>query len=297
MPLPESSARCRPEDPRFHGLDNPSGLVSRALNQVLARRAGPGPAASTPTLSWRSTTCDGVERLADSGAQNVGGPMEPEGRSPWSRAIAAAMRSRFGVGPARFRYARRVGRWTRSISGHFRSSSSPGSADFNEEMVRNQDYEMNYRIRRSGGTILADPAIRSTYLVRPDLPALWRQFESYGYWKLQMLRRHPGSLRPRQLAAPLLVVALTVAALVSLAGLLPSPGASGPVGACRSPSAGYAVASVVAAVAAVVGGSGTNSGSVMRLPAVFAVMHCAWGLGFWRGLLRPPGGAIGDASR
>ncbi|MGE0639856.1 MAG: glycosyltransferase family 2 protein [Thermoanaerobaculia bacterium] len=285
------------EDPRFRCLENPSGLVSRALNQVL--RVAQGRVLlriDAHTLVAPDYVRRCVERLAESGAQNVGGPMEPEGRSPWSRAIAAAMRSRFGVGPARFRYARRVEPVDTVYLGAFPIELFGRVGDFNEEMVRNQDYEMNYRIRRSGGTILADPAIRSTYLVRPDLPALWRQFESYGYWKLQMLRRHPGSLRPRQLAAPLLVAGSAFAALVSIAGFLSSTGGFWTRAAFPLVVGGYVVASAAAAAASV-GRRGATAGAAVRLPAVFSVMHCAWGLGFWRGLLRPPGSAIGDVSR
>ena len=286
------------EDPRFRCLRTPSGLVSRALNQVL--RVAQGRVLlriDAHTLVAPDYVRRCVERLAGSGAQNVGGPMEPEGRSTWSRAIAAAMRSRFGVGPARFRYARRVEAVDTVYLGAFPIELFGRVGKFNEEMVRNQDYEMNYRIRRSGGTILADPAIRSTYLVRPDLAALWRQFESYGYWKLQMLRRHPGSLRPRQLAAPLLVAAVAVAALASIAGLLASPGGSWTRAALPLVVGGYAVASAVAAVAAMVGRNGAMAAAAVRLPAVFAVMHCAWGVGFWRGLFRPPGGAVGEGTR
>lgn len=290
---PEIVRSVRAADRRFHCLENRSGLVSRALNQVL--RVARGEVLlriDAHTLVRPDYVRRCVERLAESGAQNVGGPMEPEGRSPWSRAIAAAMRSRFGVGPARFRYARRVERVDTVYLGAFPIGLFARVGDFNEEMVRNQDYEMNYRIRRSGGTILADPGIRSTYLVRPDLAALWRQFESYGFWKLQMLRRHPGSLRPRQLAAPLLVAAAALAAPLSIAGLLLAPGV--PVAAALPiVVGGYAAACSVAAVAA---GASAGWAVVMRLPAVFAAMHIAWGVGFWRGLFRPPDDSSEDGA-
>ena len=140
------------------------------------------------------------------------------------------------------------------------------------------------RIRRAGGTILVDPRIRSTYFVRPDLPALGRQFWSYGYWKAQTLRRHPRSLRPRQIAAPALVASLLGGALAAAA----IPFAAAPAAPPWLPAALvalYALATLLAAAASLpVHGARVAA----RLPAVFATMHLAWGLGFWWGWIRPP---------
>ena len=238
-----------------------------------------------------------VERLRLSGAENVGGPMSPAGASPLGASIAAAMHCRFGVGPARFRYARAVEEVDTVYLGAFPRALFDRIGGFSEAMVRNQDYEMNYRIRRAGGRILVDPAIRSTYLVRPDLRSLARQFASYGYWKAQMLRRHPRSLRPRQLAAPAFVAALALSALASVAALvdLAVTGAGAGTGWPVPP---LLVAALLPAVAALhLAASVGFAGSVARrcglrialaLPAVFATMHLAWGWGFWRGVVRPP---------
>ena len=76
---------------------------------------------------------------------------------------------------------------------------------FNEELLTNEDYEFNTRIRQDGGVVWLDPSIRTVYLARPDLGALARQYFRYGYWKLKMLRRYPGTLRWRQALPPLFV--------------------------------------------------------------------------------------------
>jgi GT2 family glycosyltransferase len=279
-------------DDRFLRLENPGGLVPAALN--LGLRAAHGEVfllidAHTIVAPDYVRRC--VERLRASGAENVGGPMSPQGASPLGDGIAAAMHCRFGVGPARFRYAREVEEVDTVYLGAFPRALFDRIGEFSTAMVRNQDYEMNYRIRRAGGRILVDPAIRSTYLVRPDLPSLWRQFGSYGYWKAQMLRRHPRSLRPRQLAAPAFVAALVAAALATLAGFLwPQLPA-----ACRwafPVVAGLYVATSLGVAAAVAVRRGLRT--AVRLPAVFATMHLAWGGGFWLGALRPPRAMAGD---
>ncbi len=285
----EIVARAIADDARFRRLENPGGRVPVALNLGLAAAQGEillRIDAHTIVAPDYVRRC--VERLRDSGAENVGGPMSPQGSSPLGRSIAAAMHCRFGVGPARFRYAREVEEVDTVYLGAFPRALFARIGGFNAAMVRNQDYEMNYRIRRAGGRILVDPAIRSTYLVRPDLPSLARQFGSYGYWKAQMLRRHPRSLRPRQLAAPALVAALAVAACATLAALS---------GVFR-PQLPAAAAWLLPGVAALylLASVGVSCSVAFRqglraalpLPAVFATMHLAWGAGFWVGVLLPP---------
>jgi succinoglycan biosynthesis protein ExoA len=276
-------------DARFHRLENPGGLVPEALN--LGLRAARGEIflridAHTIVAPDYVRRC--VERLRSSGAENVGGPMQPQGATPLGEGIAAAMHCRFGVGPARFRYAREVEEVDTVYLGAFPRALFDRVGEFNVAMVRNQDYEMNYRIRRAGGRILVDPEVRSTYLVRPDLPSLWRQFASYGYWKAQMLRRHPRSLRPRQLAAPALVAALFLAALTGLAGLL-APQMPRPLQALLPIVAALYLATSLGVSAAVALRRGLRT--AISLPLVFATMHLAWGGGFWFGVLFPPRGA------
>jgi hypothetical protein len=195
------------------------------------------------------------------------------------------MRSRFGVGPARFRYAREVSPVDTVYLGAFPRALFARLGGFDESLARNQDYELNYRIRRAGGTILVDPGIRSTYLVRPDLASLARQFWSYGYWKVQTLRRHPRSLRPRQLAAPVLVGAVAAGAAAALVAAFTT--AASPL-LLALPAAVLALYAVAALTAAAAAAFESGAGVAARLPAVFATMHFAWGLGFWWGWLSPP---------
>lgn len=276
--------RYRKRDPRILRLENPGGLVSSALN--LAIEAATGEyllRVDAHTLIAPDYVRRAVERLIASGADNVGGPMEPTGETPVGRAVALAMRSRFGVGTARFRFARSVEEVDTVYLGAFPIALFGRVGGFNPELARNQDYEMNFRIRRAGGRVLVDPALRSTYRVRPDWGALWRQYFDYGYWKLEMLRRHPRSLRPRQLAAPALVAGLAGSALASLAAALQVAPAWA-VWSFAAVAGGYAG---TATVAALLTARGAGFATLVRLPLVFATLHVAWGSGFWRALCGP----------
>ena len=62
---------------------------------------------------------------------------------------------------------------------------------FDEELVRNQDDEYNYRLRKHGGRILLAADVRAKYFSRSSLRSLWRQYFQYGFWKVRVLRSIP----------------------------------------------------------------------------------------------------------
>jgi hypothetical protein len=138
-------------------------------------------------------------------------------------------------------------------------------------LARNQDYELCLRVRRAGGTVWLDPAIRSVTVTRSDPLALARQYAGYGRGRAMTARLHPGSLLPRQLVPALFVAALGGAAVAA------------PVsGAARRALKGLVL--VYGAVVAAFTWLARDPGNVRvtaRLPAAFAIMHLAWGAGFW----------------
>ncbi len=209
-----------------------------------------------------------VERLMTSGDANVGGCLNPTGVTVMGRAIATASRSHFAV-PSAFRISQSaryvdtvyMGAWPRHIF------TEVGL--FDEQLAVNEDYELNYRIRQSGGRILLAPEVCSTYYGQQKLRGLFVQNWRYGYWKPRVIRKHPASLRARQLAAPLLVAGLGVGLIVGwwLIVLLSF----------------YFLTNVVFSVRAAK--HSHPKVNAWRLPLVFATIHLAWGLGFWFGTL------------
>ena len=87
---------------------------------------------------------------------------------------------------------------------------------YDESLHTNEDYELNTRIRNAGGKLWLDPNIKVQYYARPTLRQLAAQYWRYGYWKVVMLRRYPGSLRWRQALPPLFVLGLVVLLLASI---------------------------------------------------------------------------------
>ncbi len=220
-----------------------------------------------------------VRALAESGAVNVGGRMEPQGATPMGHAIAAAGVSRFAV-PTAF-HTSATPQYTDTVYlGAWPREALLAVGGFDERLRVNEDYELNYRLRLAGGRIYLSPAIRSTYYGRQTLGALARQYVAYGQGRATTLKLHPGSLKPRQLVAPTFVAALLIG------GALATVNTAARV-AWLALLVVYALASLAASVQ-VARHAGWRL--LPRLPLVFATMHIAWGLGFWKGVFF--GGAL-----
>ena len=195
-------------------VENPAGTAAAGLNVAVA--ASKGPIVARVDAQSRVPP-DYLERavstLAQTGAANVGGVQRPVGAAGLPGAIAAAMGSAFGGGPAAFRRGRRSGPADTVYLGVFDRDALESVGGFDETLDRNQDYELNWRLREQGHTVWLDPSLVVGYVPRSDYRGLARQYFSYGAWKRTMLMRNPRSLRIRQLAAPALAAGLAFSAL------------------------------------------------------------------------------------
>ena len=253
-------------------VNNPSGTTPEGLNFAITRSTGEiivrVDAHSTIPPHYISRVVDLIETT---GADNVGGMQVPVGTTFWERATAAAMSSAAGSGDAGYRVGGEPGPTDTVYLGAFRRSTLERLGGYDEGFVRHQDYELNERIRESGGTVWFDPELQVEYRPRSSFRALARQYFGYGTWKRWFLHKHPGSLRPRQWAPPVLIIGLGLSLVGSLLWpqflLLPAL---------------YAVALVVAGLLML-----PRAGlPALGTPLVLAVMHISWGLGFLIGQIR-----------
>lgn len=256
-------------------VQNPVGSTPAALNRAIAAATGEviarvdAHAELTPGYLARA-----VEVLQETAAANVGGIQRAVGTTAMQRAIAAAMSSRFGTGDARFHYGGQPGPIDSVYLGVFRAEVLRAVGGFDEQLLRNQDYELNVRLRALGEVVWFDPQLEVRYRPRGSLRALASQYWQYGRWKRVTLRKHPGSLRWRQLAPPAVVVAN--AASLATAPVLPWT---------LAVPAAYLVGVLVASAL-----SGANTPQVaVRLPLVYITMHHSWGAGF---LVGPPRASV-----
>ena len=226
-----------------------------------------------------------VGTLLRTGAANVGGRQNPVGDTIFERAVALATTTPLGAGDARYRIGGGEGPVDTVYLGVFRRDALDAVGGFDETIPRNQDYDLNWRLRERGETVWFDPALVVDYLPRGSLRALARQYFDYGRWKRAVLMRHPRSVRLRQLAAPLLLAALAASGVLATAGTLIAAGG-------LAPAAGVALLGLAAvsplgyllllAGSAVVGLSHRRPEAVL-MPMVLATIHLAWATGFFAG--------------
>jgi succinoglycan biosynthesis protein ExoA len=260
-------------------LDNPSQIVPTAMNLALRRAKGDiiirvdGHTIIAPDYVRQC-----VEALQRTNADNVGGKMNAIGKNPFGKAVALATSTPFGVGGARFHYSDTEERVDTVYMGAWPRRIFEKIGLFDEELVRNQDDEFNYRLREHGGKILLCPQIKSEYSVRSTPRALWRQYYQYGFWKVRVLQKHPRQMSLRQFVPPSFV-----AALFGSVFLLFLPFPSFILYPLSFVPLAYFVANVFASLYTA---SKRDWQSLSYLPFIFAILHISYGLGFLVGLLK-----------
>jgi succinoglycan biosynthesis protein ExoA len=265
-------------------VDNPARNIPTALNlgvqnaggEIIARMD----AHAVPPKGYIHRC---VEVLSQAGVGVVGMPchIKPGQDTLMAEAIANAVSHSFGIGDAKYRLSEsklpQESVDTVAFS-CFRKSLWAELGGFNENLLTNEDYDFNYRVRRLGWQVILDRSGRCDYFARPTLGQLSQQYRRYGYWKAQMVKLHPRSIKLRHLVAPAFV-ASTV--LLTLAGLF------------------IRVAWLVLGLelllyfllAAYFGFKIARESSrglpmMFLMPIVFFTIHISWGISFFLGLVR-----------
>jgi succinoglycan biosynthesis protein ExoA len=258
-------------------LHNPGRLAAPALNIGIRAAIGDiivrvdGHTAIAPGYVQHC-----VDALRTSGAQVVGGPRHLKGLGFWGQVIAAALSSPF-ASPAHFHRATTPRTVDTVFLGAFQRSTLLDVGLYDEHLAWNEDYELNFRIRRAGGRVYSTGLAQSTYFARESLVALIKQFWGYGRGKAMVLRRHPRSIAPRHVIAPVFLVALLSACLVAALGqpiwLLSLLGA-------------YAAGAAWFARRA----RSRRSTSAAAIALAFVCIHLAWAAGMLSEMLNPLAG-------
>ncbi len=196
-------------------LNNPKKIVPTGLNLAIKQSKGEVIIRiDGHTIIDKDYIKNCVDLLLTSNADNVGGRMQATNTtSLFGKAVAIATSTPFGIGNSRFHYSKNeefvdsvyMGAWHRNLFSQI--------GLFDEELVRNQDDEFNYRLRKNGGKILLSPKIKSIYTVRSTPKALWKQYFQYGFWKVRVLQKHPKQMSLRHFIPPVFVAALAISGL------------------------------------------------------------------------------------
>ena len=131
-------------------------------------------------------------------------------------AIAKAMNSKIGMGNAQYRLDKRRVFEVKSVwLGAWRKETLIKINGFDENLPISEDFDLNYRLRKSGGKIAASNSIKAMYIVRKSLSGLFKQFYKYGFWKMKFLMKYPKEFQPRWMAPPVFVLLLLLSILLS----------------------------------------------------------------------------------
>jgi succinoglycan biosynthesis protein ExoA len=296
--LRDYAKRC----PWLRVIDNAGLIASTGLNAAIRAACGQIIIRMDAHSSYASNYCrQCVETLERTCADNVGGPARTQASGTRARAIAAAFHSRFSTGGARFHDVNYEG-WVDTVPyGCWRKTTLEAIGIFDETLVRNQDDELNLRLLRVGGKIWQTPTIVSWYSPRSTLSNLFRQYFQYGFWKVAVIRKHrvPGSWRHGVPVAFILANAILFGGMALFAARGDHRGLSAAATIWLGLAMSYVGVSLSASVFAA-----RRHGWVTfpYLPAVFAIYHFSYGLGFLLGLVKllskadPRSLHVGDSS-
>lgn len=276
--------RSRP-DVSVSLIDNPARRIPEALNLGIGAARGE----IIARLDAHAVASSGyvrrsVEVLRQEGIGVVGMPCQvcAGADTLTARAIALAVSHPFGIGDAKYRLGR--GSTAEAVDtvafACFRKELWREVGGFDERLSANEDYEFNYRVRVHGKTVLLDKAEHCDYFARTTLKDLAIQYWRYGRWKARMILEHPGSIKIRQVVAPIFSASIP---LLLLSGLWLRPAwwlLVVELGAYLLFALWFALK--------LARRSNGGLGMVALLPLIFGTIHLVWGSGFLLGLVKAP---------
>ena len=281
----ELVAEMSAADPRIRAIENPVGSTPAGLN--VAIRASEHPVVvrvDAHSVLPRDYTRIAVRVLQESGADNVGGIMHAEGRTPFERAVALAYGSRVGLGGTPHHVGGQAGPAETAYLGVFRRNRLFEVGLFDEGIKRGQDWELNRRLRQTGGTVWFTPELVVTYRPRPSLKRLVRQFVATGLWRGELARRFPANNGLRYFVPPAMVAAMAVGIVAGVVGIVGAATGTGAAWALLGfvVPAVYVLFVVVGAVAVA---RRSGAATLLWLLVVLPCIHVGWGIGFIIGFL------------
>ena len=215
-------AEYRAKYPFIQVVDNPKRIVASGLNVAIKHSRGELIMRIDGHGEVATDFASQVVRLMDEHpeAWSGGGPIVHAGTNRFGEAVAVAMSHPLGVGLATHRFPNYEGYVEGAHFPTFRKWIFDRIGNFDEDLVRTEDDEFNYRIAQAGGKIYVSPRVRYVYYVRDRLGKLFRQYVQYSFWRIPVVRKHKKPTTLRQVVPPLFF--LTMFVLLAVGVWMPS---------------------------------------------------------------------------
>jgi succinoglycan biosynthesis protein ExoA len=273
------------QDPRIRLLRNPSRHTPGALNIGLREAAGEYVCIMGAHASYDPdyiAVC--LRELLAHGAVGCSGKVitAPANASLQARLVAWVSRHPFASSPRSVR-TQPEGFADTVPFPVMRKQALLAVGGYNEKLLRNQDNDMNQRLRAFGYKLYVTGKTQCRYYSRPSIRSFLKYAFLSGMWNALSLRESPASLGLRHLA-PLGFVVVLLALLIFEIGTLAVSGT-------HTPIAGLALAVILSGhllmgtLAGVETAWRERTAAAFWLAPLILAFHCAYGLGTLRGLL------------
>ncbi|HUX61088.1 MAG TPA: glycosyltransferase family 2 protein [Ignavibacteriaceae bacterium] len=259
-------------------IDNPERYVSFAMNKGIQAAKGD----IIVRLDAHSIYSDDyfekiLETFEYTKADIVGGPYLTYYRNDFQKAVAKAISSTFGIGNSKAHNASYKGYVDSVPYGAFKKKIFEEIGLFDEQLIRNQDDEFNYRANSLGKKVFLNPAIKFWYGPRHSFWGLFKQYFQYGYYKPLVLKKVRSGIKLRHLIPALFVFYVLLVLLIKTNNFLSAP--------------------LVIYLLAIIFNSVMTQGNIkvkIFSLLVYPTIHLSYGLGFLIGLNTLLKGAINN---
>ena len=267
-------------------LDNPGRIQPKGWNVLIGAVAGDVVMRIDAHARIPADFVSSAVAVLNEGEDVAGGPrptIAPQDATDWQYTLLAAEDSLFGASIAKYRsngeeleeggepeYVKSV------FHPAYRREVIKRVGLFNENLVRTEDNDYSYRIREAGYKIRFDPRIHSEQIIRPSLKAMIKQKHGNGYWIGRTLFVQPGAVEIYHLVPAAFVAAIAGAGALAL---------SGRKWPARALAGAYGAATAVMSVAGVATSRHKNL-TMAALPAIFPILHIAYGIGTFKGIAK-----------